>query len=367
MSRKEKKIIVFISTLLVMTDLFAPRAFAMHIMEGYLPVGHALFWFAVCLPFCFLGFKSLKKTVNEHPKSISIIAIAGAFIFVISSLKIPSVTGSCSHMTGTGLAAILFGPTAVSILGVIVLIFQALLLAHGGLTTLGANTFSMAIAGPIVSYLIYRALTKANAKKGLSVFLAASLGDLFTYCVTALQLAFAYPAVDGGVATSVVKFMGVFAPTQIPLAIIEGLLTTAIIMGLESYAKSELTDIGFLGGQGAEAKAELKPIFGSKTVLVLVVASALIALIPFFALGSRAEFGGSDDAGSEMINEVIGEEYEPWFEPVLEKAIGGELPGEVESLFFCLQTGIGVGIIAYVMGRFIERKKLEKGGFIQQQ
>ena len=77
--------------------------------------------------------------------------MSGAFIFVISSLKIPSVTGSCSHMTGTGLGAILFGPAAVSVLGLIVLLFQAVLLAHGGLTTIGANTFSMAIAGPLVS------------------------------------------------------------------------------------------------------------------------------------------------------------------------------------------------------------------------
>lgn len=366
MSLKEKRIVVFISTLLVMIDVFSPRVYAMHIMEGYLPVGHALAWFAVCLPFWFLGFKSLKKTVAEHPKAISIIAIAGAFIFVISSLKIPSVTGSCSHMTGTGLAAILFGPTAVSILGVIVLLFQALLLAHGGLTTLGANTFSMAIAGPIVSWLIYRAMTKSGAKKSVSVFLAAALGDLFTYCVTALQLAFAYPAADGGIGVSIAKFMGVFAPTQVPLAIIEGLLTTAIIMGLESYAKNELTDIGFLGAQTSGDKAALKPV-GSKAITALLVAAGLIALIPFFALGSSAEFGGSDDAGSEMIAEVTGKEYEPWFEPVLEKAIGGELPGEVESLFFCLQTGIGVGIIAYVMGRFNERKRLEKAGLIKEQ
>ena len=337
MTRKEKKTVGFISMLLILADLAAPRAFAMHIMEGYLPVSHALFWFAVCLPFWYLGFKSLKKTVAEHPKAISIIAISGAFIFVISSLKIPSVTGSCSHMTGTGLAAILFGPTAVSILGVIVLIFQALLLAHGGLTTLGAG-----------------------AKKNISVFLAAAVGDLFTYCVTALQLAVAYPAAEGGIATSVVKFMGVFAPTQIPLAIIEGLLTTAIIMGLESYAKNELTDIGFLGAQ-----TEVRTGRVSTAVIALVVASALIAFVPFFALGSRAEFGGSDDAGSEMITEVTGKEYEPWFEPVLEKAIGGELPGEVESMLFCLQTGIGVGIIAYVMGRFVERKKQEKAGSVQ--
>ena len=366
MSSKEKKVVGFISVLLIMVDLVSPRAFAMHIMEGYLPVSHCLVWFAICLPFWVMGFKSLKKTVAEHPKSISIIAIAGAFIFVISSLKIPSVTGSCSHMTGTGLAAILFGPTPVAILGSIVLIFQALLLAHGGLTTLGANTFSMCIAGPLVSYLIFTGLSKAGAKKSFSVFLAAAVGDLFTYCVTALQLAVAYPAADGGIATSIVKLMGVFAPTQIPLAIIEGLLTTAIIIGLESYAKSELTDIGFLGAQVSESKGQLKPV-GGKAVTALLIAAALIALIPFFALGSSAEFGGSDDAGSEMINEVTGKEYEPWFEPVLEKAIGGELPGEIESLFFCLQTGIGVGIIAYFMGRFNERKKLEKGGFIKEQ
>ena len=169
----------------------------------------------------------------------------------------------------------------------------------------------------------------------------------------------------GGIGTSIVKFMGVFAPTQVPLAIIEGLLTTAIIIGLESYAKTELTDIGFLGAQVTEDKGQLKPV-GSKAVIALLIVAVLIAFVPFFALGSSAEFGGSDDAGSEMIAEVTGKEYEPWFEPVLEKAIGGELPGEVESMLFCLQTGIGVGIIAYIMGRFNERKRLEKGGFIKE-
>lgn len=112
--------------------------------------------------------------------------MAGAFIFVISSLKIPSVTGSCSHMTGTGLGAILFGPTAVSILGIIVLLFQAILLAHGGLTTLGANTFSMAIAGPLLSFAIYKLCGKFKVNRKVSVFLAAFLGDLFTYCATSI-------------------------------------------------------------------------------------------------------------------------------------------------------------------------------------
>ena len=94
----------------------------------------------------------------------------------------------------------------------------------------------------------------------------------------------------------------------------------------------------------------------TKTVIILLVIAALIAIVPLFAL-KGAEFGGSDDAGSEMISEIQGKEYEPWFTPVLETARGGELPGEIESLIFCLQTGIGVGIVAFVLGRFVERKK----------
>ncbi|PWJ52148.1 energy-coupling factor ABC transporter substrate-binding protein [Faecalicatena contorta] len=92
-----------------------------------------------------------------------------------------------------------------------------------------------------------------------------------------------------------------------------------------------------------------------KTAVVLLILVVLIAVIPLFAL-KGAEFGGSDDAGSVMIEKIQGE-YTPWFTPVLETALDGELPGEVESLIFCVQTGIGVGIIAFIMGRFVERKK----------
>lgn len=92
-----------------------------------------------------------------------------------------------------------------------------------------------------------------------------------------------------------------------------------------------------------------------KKVILGIVLIFFIALVPLFAL-KDAEFGGSDDAGSQVVEEVDSS-YEPWAAPILETLIGGELPGEVESLFFCIQTGIGVGIIAFIMGRFVERKK----------
>lgn len=97
-----------------------------------------------------------------------------------------------------------------------------------------------------------------------------------------------------------------------------------------------------------------------KIVTVSLIAVALLALVPLFALPG-AEFGGSDDAGSQKVEEIRGESYEPWFTPVLETIIGGELPGEVESLFFCLQTGLGVGVLAFGFGYLVARKKYSAG------
>ena len=240
-----EKLLVALAGVFALSLAAAPEANAMHIMEGYLPGGFCIAWGVLCLPFVLAGFFSIRRTVQENRKALILLAMSGAFIFVISSLKIPSVTGSCSHMTGTGLGAILFGLSCVSILGVIVLLFQAILLAHGGLTTLGANTFSMAIAGPFLAWGLYALLSRLRVNRRVSIFLAAALGDLFTYCVTSLQLALAYPSQQGGVAASALKFLGVFAPTQVPLAVIEGILTVVIVIALESYAQPELKLIGY--------------------------------------------------------------------------------------------------------------------------
>ena len=130
MSKKQKTLVALCAAFTMMFGI-VPSAFAMHIMEGYLPAGFCVAWGVLCVPFLVAGFMSIKKTLAVHRNLITLLAMSGAFVFVISSLKIPSVTGSCSHMTGTGLGAILFGPSAVSILGIIVLLFQAILLAHG--------------------------------------------------------------------------------------------------------------------------------------------------------------------------------------------------------------------------------------------
>ncbi len=197
----------------------------MHIMEGFLPHPWWEIWFALSLPVVIYGAYNINRLIKEQREALPLLAVAGAFVFVLSSLKLPSVTGSCSHPTGTGMGAILFGPGMTSVLATIVLVYQAFFLAHGGLTTLGANVFSMGIAGPFVGYLIYKASMRSGLNLYAAVFLAAMMADFATYVVTSIQLALAFPAATGGVLASLKAFAAIFAVTQIPLAIVEGVVT----------------------------------------------------------------------------------------------------------------------------------------------
>ncbi len=197
----------------------------MHIMEGFLPLNWCVFWYALALPVVAYGAYKMSKLIKANRDVLPLLAVSGAFIFVLSSLKMPSVTGSCSHPTGTGMGAILFGPWITSVLSIIVLIYQAIFLAHGGLTTLGANTFSMGIVGPIMGYLVYKGAMKWNVNMYIAVFLAALIADWATYIVTSIELAVAFPAASGGVLASFEAFLAVFAITQVPLAIVEGAVT----------------------------------------------------------------------------------------------------------------------------------------------
>lgn len=218
----------------------------MHIAEGFLPPVQATVWTVVAAPFMVHGARAVVKQVREHPETRLLLGAAGAFTFVLSAIKLPSVTGSSSHPTGTGMGAVLFRPPVMAFLGAVVLLFQALLLAHGGLTTLGANAFSMAIVGPWVGYGAYRLVGRLGGGLSVAVFFAMALADLSTYCVTSFQLALAFPDPVSGIGGAAAKFLSIFAITQVPLAIAEGLLGVLVFRVLRSSAAPELLRLGVL-------------------------------------------------------------------------------------------------------------------------
>jgi cobalamin biosynthesis protein CbiM/cobalt ECF transporter T component CbiQ len=306
-------------------------------MEGFLPHPWWEIWFAITIPIVAFGIYRLSKIAKKDPEAKPLLALMGAFIFVVSALKLPSVFGSSSHPTGSGLAAVIFGPAVASVLSMIALIFQATLLSHGGITTLGANVFSMGIVGPFVAYLTWIICKKAHVPTQAGVFLAVSLSDLFTYLTTSFQLALAFPAT--GFTQAFLQFAGIFAVTQIPLAIAEGILAVFIFDFLIKYKSQILTSLKVIRSPIvglAEREFQLK----KKHYAILIAVLLALFVTPLVFVSTN--MAGTDDAASEIITQTG---YQPWFNPVL------TLPEEFETPLFALQALIGVSIILYVVIR----------------
>ena len=214
MTKRQKKLVTAAAALALCLGIL-PAANAMHIMEGALPVRFCIAWGVVCIPFLLAGFFSIRKTLNANRRALTLLAMSGAFIFVISSLKIPSVSGSSSHMTGTGLGAILFGPSPVAILGTDRADFPGAASGPRRPDHPGSQHLFHGGGRPFVTFGLFWLLKKLKVNRKVSIFLAAFVGDLFTYCITAFQLALAHnSATNFGVALK--ENLVIFAGTQIP-------------------------------------------------------------------------------------------------------------------------------------------------------
>ncbi len=199
----------------------------MHLAEGILPPLHAVLWSAAAAPFLAWGLWSVRRRVTLDPDQKPLIALVGAAVFIVSCMPIPvPFTGTCSHPCGTGIAAILIGPGPTVVVATIALLLQALFLAHGGLSTLGINVLGMGVVAALVAVASFRGLRALGASGLTAAFVAGLLSDWATYAVTATGLGLLSPAGHdfwGQFAVIAVAF----APTQIPLGIVEGVVSAA--------------------------------------------------------------------------------------------------------------------------------------------
>ncbi|MBM3785396.1 MAG: energy-coupling factor ABC transporter permease [Acidobacteria bacterium] len=202
----------------------------MHISEGFLPITHAVAWTLSSAPFLVRGISKLNAVRDNR----YLLAASAGYLFTLTALKLPSVAGSSSHPTGVALGTVLAGPAAMPALSLIVLLFQALLTAHGGLTTLGANVFSLGVAGPQTTWLVWRFAIRFGLADKVAIALATAVGSLAIYTCTSLQLALAHPDPSLGVAGAFLKFAAVFSVTQLPVAVIESLFTMAVLRAIVS-------------------------------------------------------------------------------------------------------------------------------------
>lgn len=201
----------------------------MHIEDGILPPKAWGMWYGITALFIIPGLKEIKRRVRENLAYKPFLSMVGVAVFVISAMHLPvPVTGSCSHPCGTPLAAIIIGPFATAVISAIVLFFQALFLGHGGITTIGANDFSMGIAGAISGYLCWKALRAVKGPIWLAAGVAGFVGDVVTYLTSAFELALSLHGHVPLVKQWMIFFLG-YGPTQLPLAIAEAIFTAAVL------------------------------------------------------------------------------------------------------------------------------------------
>ena len=198
---------------------------AMHIAEGILPASWAGAWLLVAIIFVAWGLRTIRRRREQDPQAMTMVSMVGAAVFVISCMPVPIPwLGTCSHPCGTGLAALLIGPGPAVVVASVALLLQALFLAHGGLTTLGANIVAMGVVGAYSAYGVFRMLRAARVPVFAAALAAGIVSNWATYATTSLQLSTALHA-DGAFWAMTAAVMLAFVPTQVPLGIAEGVLT----------------------------------------------------------------------------------------------------------------------------------------------
>lgn len=207
----------------------AVPAHAMHIAEGLLPLPWAAAWFAVAAPFLILGVKRLTEISHDDLSMKPLVGLLAAVVFIISCMPIPVPTaGTCSHPCGTAIAAILLGPLVSVVIAAVALLIQALFLAHGGISTLGADIVSMGVIGSFAGWLVFRGMRGMGASLAVAAFMAGLITDWATYLATTLELAAGirgtapFWPLAGKIALA-------FIPTQLPLGILEGSMTAGMV------------------------------------------------------------------------------------------------------------------------------------------
>jgi len=231
----------------------AAPAHAMHIAEGILPLPWAVAWFALALPFVALGIRRVNSQVREDLSFKPLAGLMAAVVFIISCMPVPvPIAGTCSHPCGTGMAAILLGPFVSTLIASVALLLQALFLSHGGLSTWGANIFSMGVIGSLAGYLTFKGLRAVGVTMAWAAFFAGLQADWATYLVTSVELAAGIRGSEPFLPL-LEKIMLAFIPTQLPLGILEGALTAGMVMLLYRKRPDILVKMGVI--EPGEVKA----------------------------------------------------------------------------------------------------------------
>lgn len=214
----------------------------MHLAEGVLPLDQAVAWSALAAPVVVWSLRGEQRARRDAPSSSVLMAGVVSLLFAATLLPLPvPVVGATSHICLTPALALIVGVRRIVWPTFFVLLLQALFFAHGGLTTLGINTLTLGLVGPLTAAGLWALLRQLGGGRAFGLALACGLGGLSVYFADAVVLALALADVTAPVTTFRVVLLG-FAPVQVPLAILEAVASVGIVRLLATRRPDLLPD-----------------------------------------------------------------------------------------------------------------------------
>lgn len=330
---------------------------AMHIPDGYLSPVTSLIMFLLVLPFWVIGVRKIRQTMSA--RSVPLIALLAAFSFVIMMFNVPLPGGTTGHAVGAALAAIILGPEIAVIAVSIALIIQAFFFGDGGVLSIGANCFNMAVVVPYISYAIYRIFSKnqplTSARRVVGAAVAGWVGLTVAAFFAGVEFGIQpllFSAADGTPLYApyplAIAIPAMVIPHMLVASVVEGVMTALVVVALQRSNSSIL---------GAAEKPEVVGESGGFRklrwvwvgLIVLAVASPIGLLAPGTAWGEwgteeLAKLGlGAIPAGLQQLSSLWGAPLASYDLPGLGNA----------NLGYILSAVLGVLMIAIVVWLFV--------------
>ena len=350
----------------------------MHMADALLAPAVAATMYAATAVAVGASVKTLKK--DENLEKLPTMAVASALVFAgqMINYTIPG-TGSSGHLCGGMMLTALLGPQAGFLSMVVILAIQALFFADGGLLALGANCWNMAFYGCFVGYyllwkpIMRSALFSKLGTKGAArakITLASILG-----CMLTLQLG-AFSVVLETTASGITElpfgtFVGIMQPIHLAIGLIEGLITSAVLVFVYEARPELLMDVENTAGKET-GKCSLKTTLVILAVVVAIVGGGL----SLFASGNpdglewsmfgNAESGYSENMGLDEENygvssgaaEVAGSIQEKTaFLPDYAFANSDSAAGTSVSGLLGSAIVAGVAVLVCMAGGFFRKRK----------
>ena len=147
----------------------------MHIPDGFLSHSINAATFVISSGACAYGVRRVNRNFGE--REVPLMGVTAAFIFAAQMINFPVAGGTSGHFLGSVFSSVLLGPWASLLIMTIVLVFQCLGFADGGLTAIGSNIFNMGVIGALGGYGIFIFLYTLFQKSRRGFFIALAISS----------------------------------------------------------------------------------------------------------------------------------------------------------------------------------------------